>query len=586
MSRPYPAVPAPIALFDVLAGTFDPVAGVPVLKNGTGIENQRYIVAKAGTWNFVTGASAGGPPLNAGDEVIYIAGVWNPIARGATGDYLRRDGSLPMTGPLDTAGSPILLRQGLIQGTSDAARAVVRYVELVGGSWANRTALLQIRTRVAGNPATVPLLPGELAADLTQAAPPLLIGINGAGDSAVLVGPARQVELGAVDQVAAGTKTFRGLSFGGAGVEAHLPAGRGAVGQALIQQAGGNVSWGSVQLSADVQSIALTGGSSITAAFNASGPHVIGQSSLVFITWSEALYVWGGGPGTFGLGATQATSDDFEGPILSFAGVAFATLGEVQEATVTGKAIDPAVGGAGYVVKAGADQSIFSNLIFSGQVAIQAAWRMLTGATLNVEAGAKLTVQDAPRAGAPGLKDAVNRSSLDNRFQPSSGALGAPVAGLAPILDTAGLLNRGLLPFQTPVDYQGSWNPAAPGTKLLRNVAGGGCTPPAAPGVLLYVAADGRWNFTTGAADPSGTQVLAGSLLLLDGGNTWFAATTPGGGGTGGGGGGTSAAALPRDGSLPMTGNLTFASGGLRLAGFSPNAPLAVENVTIDGGTY
>jgi hypothetical protein len=35
-----------------------------------------------------------------------------------------------------------------------------------------------------------------------------------------------------------------------------------------------------------------------------------------------------------------------------------------------------------------------------------------------------------------------------------------------------------------------------------------------------------------------------------------------------------------------MTGNLTFASGGLRLAGFSPNAPLAVENVTIDGGTY
>jgi hypothetical protein len=54
MSRPYPAVPAPIALFDVLAGTFDPVAGVPVLKNGTGIENQRYIVAKAGTWNFVT----------------------------------------------------------------------------------------------------------------------------------------------------------------------------------------------------------------------------------------------------------------------------------------------------------------------------------------------------------------------------------------------------------------------------------------------------------------------------------------------------------------------------------------------------
>jgi hypothetical protein len=87
----------------------------------------------------------------------------------------------------------------------------------------------------------VPLLPGELAADLTQAAPPLLIGINGAGDSAVLVGPARQVELGAVDQVAAGHKTFRGLSFGGAGVEAHLPAGRGAVGQALIQQAGGAV---------------------------------------------------------------------------------------------------------------------------------------------------------------------------------------------------------------------------------------------------------------------------------------------------------------------------------------------------------
>jgi len=579
MSRPYPAIPAPLAMFDVLTGVFDPTTSTPPLTNGTGIENQRYVVSKSGPWNFVTGAPAGGALLNAGDEVIYIDGFWKVVARGATGDYLKRDGTLPMAGPLDMAAHPVLLRQGLMQGDSDAARAVVRYIQLAAGTWATRTALVQIRAKALGDPSDLDLLPGELGADITIPWPSLLVGINGAGDHSTLVGPDRQVELSG-NQIVAGDKTFRNLSFGEAAAEAHLPAGRGAVGQALVQQAGGEIAWGSVELSADVQAIALTGGATVVDAFNASGPFTIGQSSLVFITWSSALYVWSGGAGVFGLGATPATTEDIVGPILSFAGVAFASLAEAQAGVVTGKAIDPAVAAAAYLVKDGADQNVISDLVFAGLGSILAAWRFLAGGALNFEAGSRLTVQDAPRAGAPGLKDAVQRETLDSRFQPSSGSLGAPVAGKAPILDSAGRLDRGVLPFATPVDYQGSWNPAAPGTRNLRNVAGGGCTPAVFPGAWLYVVADGRWNFATGLADPSGVQLLAGQTLLLDGGNIWFGITTPGGGSGGGG----STASLLRDGSLPMTGNLTFSGAGLKLGGAVPSQPITLENCILDGG--
>src|SRR4051812_44258215 len=100
MSRPYPALPSPLALFDVLSGVFDPVAGTPPLKHGVGTEGERYLASRSGSWNFVTGAGGSGSvPVVAGDEVIYVAGVWQIIHRGATGDYLPRDGTLPMTGP-------------------------------------------------------------------------------------------------------------------------------------------------------------------------------------------------------------------------------------------------------------------------------------------------------------------------------------------------------------------------------------------------------------------------------------------------------------------------------------------------------
>jgi hypothetical protein len=575
MSQPYPVVPTPLALFDVLTGVFDPVAGTPPLKNGTGTESQRYAVSRAGTWNFITGAGGSGTLLNAGDEVIYIGGIWEVIRRGATGDYLLRDGTLPMTGPLDTDGHTILLRNGLAQGNSDASRALLRYVQIAAGTWATRTALLQIRARSLGDPATTSLLPGELASDILLAAPTLRVGINGAGDNVLLVGPTRQLELTG-DQVATGSKTIRQLSFGNVGVEMHLPSARGDTGQALIQQASGNVVWGSVQLSADVMAIALTGGPTLLEAFNSSGPYVIGQSSLVFITWEEALYVWSGGPGTFGLGATPAQPEDIVGPILSFAGVAFATLAEAQDGTVTGKAVDPFVAAAAYLVKDGDSQTVSSNLSFTGNGTIGASWRLTTSSTLNAETGSRLTVQDAPRTGTAGLKDAVNRVSLDDRFQATATTL---VAGKGVILDTTGRVDRTVLPFATPVDYHGSWSPLAPGTNLLRSgVAGGGCTPPASPGWIFYVSADGRWNFATGASDPSGLQLLAGMVLLFDVANTWFVLVTPGSG--------TNTNALPRDGSLPMTGNLNFATGGLKISGAGPATQMVIENVVLDGGTF
>lgn len=576
MSGPYPVLPTPLALFDTLTGVFDPVAGAPALENGVGTIGQRYVVTRAGDWDFVTGTGGSGTALLAGDEVIYVGGVWEKIWKGSLGDFLLRDGTLPLTGPLDTDGHTILLREGLIQGTSGTVRALVRFVDLAAGTWATRQSLVQIRARVSGDPSSVPLLSGELAADILQALPTLLVGINGAGDVAVLVGPTRQVELSG-NQTAAGIKTFRALRFGASGQEMALPTTRGAEGDALVLGAGGDIAWGGVQLSANAASIALPdGGGTVVAALNAAGPFVIGPSDLVFITWEDSVYVWSGGPGTFGTGATAAEVDDIVGPVLSFSGIAFANLGEVQAGAVTGKAIDPAVGAAAFLVKdSEASQSILSDLIFSGLGVIQAAWRLVSGATLDIEAGAKLTIQDAPRAGAPGTKDAVNRTALDGRFQATSAATGAGNAGKGVILDGAGKVDRAVLPMTVPVDFHGLWSPNAPGTNLLRNVSGGGCTPAVQPGTLFLVSSDARWNFATGALDPSGTALAAGMQLLFDASFAWLIAASTAGGG--------SSAALPRDGSLPMTGNLSFQAG-LKLSGAASAQPVTAENIVIDGG--
>lgn len=577
MAQEYPATPATLKLIGNFTGVFDPVAGTPALVNGIGTTNRRYRVRKSGAYNFATGTPGSGTSLVAGDEVMYVNGVWQRIETSTAGDALPRDGTLPMEGPLDTDGHPVLLKDGAIRGSSDSERALVEYVEAHGGDFDGRINLLTVRAKESGNAAEPELLTGELGVDVLVAQPVLWVGINGSGDIAVLVGPTRQIELTG-NQTIAGTKTFRSLRFGASGQEMTLPTTRGEVGEAPILQADGEIVWGSVQLSANAAAITLSGGSTVLEAFNESGPHTIGQADLVFITWSNTLYVWSGGPGTFGVGETQAVEGNIVGPVLSFAGVAFATQEEVDEGTEDAKAIAPDVAASSLLKLNGADQQECSTpILFTGTLSLDETAN-ISGA-INVLEGGLGTINDAPRVGEEGEKDIVNRAALDARFQASTGISGAENAGKAPIMDANGKITRGVMNGIQLMDFQGYWNPNSTGGDNLHNgVSSGGSDPVADGGDVWIVSAEGRWNFTTGAIDPSSPLLSVNTLLIWDRPSmTWIQIPTSGGG--------AGAGAMLRDGTTSMTGNLRFETG-LAIRGSGASTPVLIENALLDGGTF
>jgi hypothetical protein len=575
---PYPVLPTPIAYSGTINGVFDPVTGTPPLQDSTGESGNWYVVSRAGVYNFVTGVPGSGTTLSPGDSVLYLDGTWHLIATGASGDNLPRDGSLPMLGQFDTGGHPVLLHDGQLRGENATTRALIVFTDLQGGDWAGRANLITVRARIPGNPSTVPLLVGELASDLTLAAPTLLIGIDNAGNSTALISAARQVEL-AGTQVITGAKTIRLLTIGTVGSEIIMPTTRGAVGQSLIQGDTGHLVFGSAPISAAARSEVLGVGSNVVDAFNGSGPFIFTDQDLVFLSWNSGVYLWGGGSGTFGLGAEQAEEDDIQGPILTAAGIAFATVDEVRLGVESAKAIAPdTAAGAFLLLDAIEPQALDTELTFGGASTISSIWAISSGGALNALAGAHITLVDLPRAGAPGLLDVVNRTALDNRFQPVWSTVGAGIAGKAPITGPAGKIDRRVVNGRAPMDYTGNFDPLSGSAPPLRNVAGAGLTPAATGGEVFQVVGTGPWNFTTGAADPSGTPLASGQLLLWDPVLVAWQVV-------GGGGGGSSGGALLRDGSTTMTGNLRLEQD-LQIRGFAPDHPVTLVNAVLDAGIY